>query len=118
MADTGEVQLHFLDYWRVIKVRFGIILLAFLLVVITAAVTVAFLPRQYFFKVTLEVKPDVHDAFNVKVDEANRWMAWGSPGVNSWYKNAAGRVLTTSPWRLVDYWSWTRAPSLDDYTVV
>ncbi len=58
MADTGEAQLHFLDYWRVIKVRFGIILLAFLLVVVTAAVTVAFLPRQYLSKVTLEVKPD------------------------------------------------------------
>lgn len=65
MADTGEVQLHFLDYWRVIKVRFGIIILAFLLVVITAGVTVAFLPRQYFSKVTLEVKPDDSRAVNI-----------------------------------------------------
>jgi 4-hydroxyacetophenone monooxygenase len=26
-----------------------------------------------------------------------------------------GRVITTSPWRLVDYWRWTREPDLRDY---
>ena len=36
-ANAGESKLHFLDYWRVIRVRFGIVLLSFLLVVITAA---------------------------------------------------------------------------------
>jgi capsular exopolysaccharide synthesis family protein len=50
--------LHFLDYWRVIKVRSGIIALTFLLVVITAGITCYFLPRQYYSKVTMEVKPD------------------------------------------------------------
>ena len=29
---------------------------------------------------TLEVKREVHDAFNVKVDAANALMAWGAPG--------------------------------------
>lgn len=58
MADTGEVQLHFLDYWRVVKNRWGIITLTFLLVVVTAYITSYFVPRQYFSKVTLEVKPD------------------------------------------------------------
>jgi 4-hydroxyacetophenone monooxygenase len=37
--------------------------------------------------------------------------------VNSWYKNADGRILTTSPWRLVDYWKWTKAPVLEDYAM-
>lgn len=58
MNDFTEVKLHFLDYWRVIKVRSGIILLAFLLVILTAGITTYFLPRQYFSKVTMEVKPD------------------------------------------------------------
>jgi 4-hydroxyacetophenone monooxygenase len=40
---------------------------------------------------------------------------WSHPGVNSWYRNRAGRVVTTSPWRLVDYWNWTRAPKLEEY---
>jgi 4-hydroxyacetophenone monooxygenase len=35
--------------------------------------------------------------------------------MNNWYKNAHGRVVNTSPWRLVDYWSWTRAPDLADF---
>ena len=35
--------------------------------------------------------------------------------MNSWYKNSKGRVITTSPWRLVDYWGWTREPKLADY---
>jgi hypothetical protein len=25
--------------------------------------------------------------------------------------------VTTSPWRLADYWKWTRAPNLEDYTL-
>jgi capsular exopolysaccharide synthesis family protein len=58
MNDTSEVKLHFLDYWRVIKMRLGLILLAFLLVMITAGVTTYFLPREYFSKVSMEVKPD------------------------------------------------------------
>src|ERR1039458_7385771 len=58
MAETGEVQLHFLDYWRVVKNRWGIITLTFLLVVVTAYVTTYFLPRKYTSQVTLEVKSD------------------------------------------------------------
>lgn len=58
MNDASEVKLHFLDYWRTIRLRAGLIALAFLLVMITAGVTVYFLPRQYLSKVTMEVKPD------------------------------------------------------------
>jgi succinoglycan biosynthesis transport protein ExoP len=58
MSDSTEVKLHFLDYWRVIKARAGIIILVFLLTMITAGVTVYFLPREYFSKATIEVKPD------------------------------------------------------------
>lgn len=56
MAQTEEVKLHFLDYWRVIRVRWVLILLAFLLVVITAAVVTYFQPRQYQSSVFIEVK--------------------------------------------------------------
>ena len=46
---------------------------------------------------SLSVRPDVHDAFGVAVDEANRQMAWGASDVNSWYKNATGRVAQNWP---------------------
>lgn len=58
MNDASEVKLHFLDYWRIIKARAGLIVLAFLLVMVTAGVTTYFLPRQFYSKVTMEVKPD------------------------------------------------------------
>ena len=36
---------------------------------------------------TLEVRQDVHDAYNHLVDEKCRSMVWAHPGVTSWYKN-------------------------------
>ena len=37
----------FLDYWRVVRVRFGIVLLTFLLVVISTALVTYLLPKKY-----------------------------------------------------------------------
>src|SRR5260370_39121158 len=56
MAQEDEVRLHFLDYWRVIRIRWGLILLAFLLVLITAAVVTYFQPREFQSSVFIEVK--------------------------------------------------------------
>ena len=61
-SNAGESQLHFLDYWRVIRVRFGIVLLSFLLVVITAAVVTYCLPRKYRSAVSMEVRAPQDDA--------------------------------------------------------
>jgi 4-hydroxyacetophenone monooxygenase len=66
---------------------------------------------------TMEVRRDVHDAFNVKVDAANALMAWGSPHVSSWYKNAKGRVSQNWPFPLVDYWNATVSPNPDDFVL-
>ena len=58
MNDTSEVKLHFLDYWRVLRIRWAILVITFMLVMVTAGVTCFFLARQYFSKVTMEVKSD------------------------------------------------------------
>ena len=58
MTESSEVKLHFLDYWRVVKLRLGLILLTFFLVMVTAGVYVFFLPRQFYSQVTVEIKPD------------------------------------------------------------
>lgn len=55
-GDSGEIKLHFLDYWRVIRVRLPLIILVFLLVVITAAVVTYFRPKQYLSTVTMQVR--------------------------------------------------------------
>ncbi len=64
---------------------------------------------------SIEVKKDVHDKFNVHVDETNKKMAWGSPNVTSWYKNKKGRVSQNWPYPLVDYWNATQAPNPADF---
>ncbi len=63
----------------------------------------------------VEVKKEVHDSFNVKIDDANRHMAWGVPQVTSWYKNEKGRVSQNWPYLLVDYWNATRTPNPVDF---
>jgi 4-hydroxyacetophenone monooxygenase len=63
----------------------------------------------------LEVREDVHDEFNARVDAANAQMAWGQPTVTSWYKNEKGRVSQNWPWPLVDYWQATLRPNPDDF---
>jgi 4-hydroxyacetophenone monooxygenase len=65
----------------------------------------------------MECKESVHDAYNARVDAAHARMVWAQPGVTNWFRNAAGRVTTHSPFRLVDYWSMTRAPNPDDFTL-
>src|SRR5947209_4427143 len=56
MAHNDEVKLHFVDYWRVIRIRWVLVLLAFLLVLITAAIFTYFQPREYRADVVAEVK--------------------------------------------------------------
>ena len=65
----------------------------------------------------MEPKPAVHDEFNVRVDEANKGWAWGSPHVTSWYKNEKGRVSQNWPFALVDYWRATLAPDPKDFVL-
>lgn len=64
---------------------------------------------------SMDCRPDVHDAYNVDIDEANGRMAWGASSVNSWYKNASGRVAQNWPHSLLDYWQRTLAPDPGDY---
>lgn len=64
---------------------------------------------------TMEVRGDVHDRFNEKVDAANQKMAWGSPHVQSWYKNALGRVSQNWPFPNVEYWQVTLKPNPADF---
>jgi capsular exopolysaccharide synthesis family protein len=53
--ESNELQLHFLDYWRVIRIRLPLIVLVFLLVVITTGVVTYFLPKQYESSVTMQI---------------------------------------------------------------
>jgi 4-hydroxyacetophenone monooxygenase len=63
----------------------------------------------------LDVRKDVHDDYNERVDRENDRMAWGHSDVNSWYKNDQGHVAQNWPFSLLEFWQCTRAPNSDDY---
>jgi 4-hydroxyacetophenone monooxygenase len=63
----------------------------------------------------VEVKADVHDDYNARVDAANNSMIWSHPGCSTYYRNSRGRVVYTNPWRIVDFWAMTRSPDLAEY---
>ncbi len=66
----------------------------------------------------LDPRPEVHDAYNRRVDAENQRMAWGVASVNSWYRNATGRSAQNWPFSLLEYWQLTRQPDLDDYELL
>jgi polysaccharide biosynthesis transport protein len=60
-----ETKLHFLDYWRIIRIRKTVILAVFLLVVITATVVTFILPESYASTARIKIEGDQSDiAFN------------------------------------------------------
>lgn len=59
-----EAALHAVDYWQVIKNRYGIILLTFLLVFMTALVITYVMPKKYEATTVLQVRPNT-PAMNV-----------------------------------------------------
>jgi 4-hydroxyacetophenone monooxygenase len=65
----------------------------------------------------IEVRQDVYDAYNRRVDAAHERMVWTHPAMETYYRNSRGRVVVTTPFRVVDYWHMTRAANLDDYAV-
>jgi 4-hydroxyacetophenone monooxygenase len=62
-----------------------------------------------------ECRRDVHDDYNCDVDETHARMIWSHSGMDTYFRNARGRVVTNMPWRVVDYWHMTRRPDLDDF---
>ena len=53
----NEAALHAVDYWQVIKNRYGIILLTLLLVFMTASVITYVMPKKYESEAIIEVRP-------------------------------------------------------------
>ncbi len=66
---------------------------------------------------TVEVSRAAYDRYNAQLDATHREMVWSHPGVTSWYRNAAGRVVTNLPWRVADYWNLTAKVDLGDFDV-
>lgn len=55
----------------------------------------------------LEISAEINDKYNEEVQDLSQRLAWGHPGVQSWYKNSEGRVVNNSPFSNLEYWSIT-----------
>jgi uncharacterized protein involved in exopolysaccharide biosynthesis len=56
-----EAKLHFLDYWRVIRIRKAIIITVFLITAIIATAVTFILPESYASTCRIKVENDVAD---------------------------------------------------------
>src|SRR3954454_20975525 len=59
--NTPEAKLHFLDYWRIIRIRKTVILAVFLLVAITTTLVTFILPESFASTVRIKVEKDGTD---------------------------------------------------------
>jgi polysaccharide biosynthesis transport protein len=61
VTPTQETKLHFLDYWRIIRLRKTVILAVFLLVVITATLVTFILPESFSSTTRIKIERDQPD---------------------------------------------------------
>jgi 4-hydroxyacetophenone monooxygenase len=67
---------------------------------------------------TMEVRPEVLEEYQEKVDAENRLASWGASAVSSWYKNKGhGRVSQVWPFPILDYWNLTRNPDPENFVL-
>ena len=60
-AGSAESKLHFLDYWRIVRIRKFVILSVFLLVVLTTTLVTMWLPKSYSSMTRIAVDKDMTD---------------------------------------------------------
>jgi 4-hydroxyacetophenone monooxygenase len=63
----------------------------------------------------VDVRRDVHDAYNVRVDDTHGGLVWAYPGVECYYKNSKGRIVVNNPFRILEVWRMTKSANMDDF---
>ncbi len=66
----------------------------------------------------VDVRRDIYDDYNRRVDDAHARMLWSRPDLHGYYKNRKGRIVVNNPFRIIDVWRMTERADLDDYDVV
>jgi 4-hydroxyacetophenone monooxygenase len=66
----------------------------------------------------IEIKRDVFEVYNERIQEAHNRMIWTHKGMSNWYRNAKGRVVVTTPFRNDASWHAARRTDLDDFSLV
>lgn len=66
----------------------------------------------------MEPRLERYDDWYARSQDEIRRTVWASPHIeHNYYRNAEGDVHVLFPWRIVDYWTWTRTADLDDFVL-
>jgi 4-hydroxyacetophenone monooxygenase len=64
----------------------------------------------------MEPRQDRYDDWHERTQAEIKTYVWSHPSIeHSFFKNADGEIHGLSPWRLVDYWAWTKEPDPADF---
>jgi len=67
---------------------------------------------------SMEPREDKTADWHERSQAEMRRLVWSQPSIkHSFYKNSSGEVHGLSPWRLVDYWTWTREADSGDFLI-
>ena len=67
---------------------------------------------------SMEPRQDTCDEWHERSQRELKTLVWSQPSVkHSFFKNANGEIHGLSPWRLVDYWTWTKEPDFADFVI-
>jgi 4-hydroxyacetophenone monooxygenase len=66
----------------------------------------------------IEPLPERYEDWHARSQAELRTLVWAQPEIeHSFYKNSHGEIHGLSPWRLVDYWTWTHQADLTAFHV-
>lgn len=66
---------------------------------------------------SVEVYPEVVEDYMHEIDLMHEELVWTHPRTTTWYRTEHGKVRSPMPFRLVDYWHYTRTAELDKFRV-
>jgi len=76
--------------------------------------------RQMFAQriASVDVRPQVYEAYNAEVDRKHAGMIWTYPGVTGYYRNSKGRIIVNNPFRIIEFWRMSEQADLSEYQCV
>ena len=67
---------------------------------------------------SMEPTQERYDDWHDRSQREIKTLVWSQPSVkHSFFKNAYGEIHVLSPWRLVDYWRWTKELDVGDFVL-
>ncbi len=64
---------------------------------------------------SVEVRQEAFDRYDAELGEALDRTIWNHRGMDTYYRNSKGRIVTNSPWQYIEYWRRTHEPVLADF---